>query len=58
MNPNFLKTNLISHRGIHDNIKVYENTLESFKLAIKKKYTIELDIHLTKDNQIIVFHDF
>ena len=58
MNNNFLTNNLISHRGIHDNIKIYENTLESFKLAIKKKYTIELDIHLTKDNQIIVFHDY
>lgn len=58
MNNNFLTKNIISHRGIHDNIKVYENTLESFKLAMKKKYIIELDIHLTKDNQIIVFHDY
>ena len=37
MNNNFLTKNIISHRGIHDNIKVYENTLESFKLALKKK---------------------
>ena len=58
MNNNFLTKNLISHRGIHDNIKVYENTLESFKLALKKKYIIELDIHLTIDNKIIVFHDY
>ena len=58
MPNNFLVTNLISHRGIHDNTRVYENTLESFKIAIKKKYIIELDIHLTKDNKIIVFHDY
>ena len=58
MENNFLTTNIISHRGIHDNTKVYENTLESFKLAIRKKYTIELDIHLTKDNELIVFHDY
>ena len=55
---NFLKNNLISHRGIHNNTSIYENTLEAFKLAIKKKYTIELDVHLTKDNQIVVFHDY
>ncbi len=58
MNKNFLTSSLISHRGIHDNKTVYENTLEAFKLALKKKYTIELDVHLTKDNQIIVFHDY
>ena len=58
MNNNFLTTKLISHRGIHDNIKVYENTIESFKLALKKKYIIELDIHLTKDNVLVVFHDY
>ena len=58
MNNNFLTKNIISHRGIHDNIKVYENTLEAFKLAMKKNYTIELDIHLTKDQQIVVYHDY
>ena len=58
MNNNFLITKIISHRGIHDNIKVYENTLESFKLSIKKDYIIELDVHLTKDNEVIVFHDY
>ena len=58
MDNHFLKNSLISHRGIHDNIKTYENTLESFKLAMKKNYIIELDIHLTKDNQIVVFHDY
>ena len=53
----FEKGKIISHRGIHDNKKVYENTLEAFELAIKKDYIIELDIHLTKDKKIVVFHD-
>ena len=48
---------IITHRGIHDNINIYENTLEAFKLSIKKGYAIELDIRMTKDKQIIVFHD-
>lgn len=54
----FLTKNIISHRGIHDNKTIYENTIEAFKLAIKKDYTIELDIHLTKDKKIVVFHDY
>ena len=48
---------IISHRGIYDNKEVYENTLEAFKLALYKKYAIELDVRLTKDNKVIVFHD-
>lgn len=57
MNNDFLKDNIIAHRGIYDNEKAVENTLEAFKKAIKKGYTIELDLHLTKDNEVIVFHD-
>lgn len=53
----FEKNKIISHRGIHDNKKIYENTLEAFKSAIDKNYIIELDIHLTKDKKIVVFHD-
>ena len=45
------------HRGIIDkNFK--ENLLKSFKQSFKKGYGIETDIHATKDNQFICFHDF
>lgn len=54
----FEKGKIISHRGIHNNIDIFENTLESIKLAINKNYIIEIDVHITKDNQIIVFHDY
>ena len=54
----FKEHRIIAHRGLFDNKKVFENTIESFKLAIKKNYIIELDIHKTVDNQIIVFHDY
>ena len=54
----FEKGRIISHRGIHDNKKIYENTLEAIKLAKGKEYIIEIDIHLTKDDQLIVFHDY
>lgn len=53
----FKKSYIIAHRGIYNNQKVYENTLESFSLAIQKEFIIELDIRLTKDHQIVVFHD-
>ena len=56
-NSDFLKNNIIAHRGIFDNKKVVENTINAFKKAITKGYTIELDLHLTKDNKVVVFHD-
>ena len=54
----FEKGRIISHRGIHNNIDIFENTLESIKLALDKDYIIEIDVHITQDNQIIVFHDY
>ncbi len=48
---------VFAHRGIHNNKNVPENSLLAFKLAIEKNIPIELDIHLTKDNNLVVFHD-
>lgn len=45
----------IAHRGIHHNF--LENTLLAFEEAIKQNYIIELDVRLSKDNFVIVFHD-
>ena len=55
MKKTFLTTNLIAHRGLHYNY--LENTLGAFKEAIKNNYIIELDVRLTKDKKVIVFHD-
>ncbi len=45
------------HRGLaKKNFK--ENTLTSFKYCFKKKYGVETDLHCTKDNKIVCFHDF
>lgn len=46
----------IAHRGLH-NKETPENSLSSFKNAISMGYAIECDIHLTKDNNVVVFHD-
>ncbi|MDC1279724.1 glycerophosphodiester phosphodiesterase family protein [Pelagibacteraceae bacterium] len=45
------------HRGII-NRKYKENLLKSFNQSFKKGYGIETDIHVTKDDQFICFHDF
>ena len=50
-------TDLLIHRGIV-NKSYKENLLKSFKQSFKKGYGIETDIHSTKDNKFICFHDF
>lgn len=54
INPLFLKG--ICHRGLH-NKDFTENGLNAFKNAIENNMAFELDVHLTKDNEIVVFHD-
>lgn len=57
-NISFLKCNLIAHRGYHDKKRgIPENSIAAFKRAIRYNYPIELDVHLTKDNRLVVFHD-
>ena len=56
-NIEFLKSNLIAHRGLHS-ANTIENTIPAFIKAMDKGYIIELDIHILKDNTIVVYHDF
>ena len=54
----FLSRSLIAHRGYHNNKKgIPENSVLAFKKAIDNKYLIELDVRLTKDKKLVVFHD-
>lgn len=53
----FLKSNLIAHRGIHNN-QTIENTLPAFTKCVDKNYIIELDIHILKCGTIVVYHDY
>ena len=53
MNNNKL---VFSHRGLHDNI-IPENSMPAFEKSIELGINIELDVQLTKDNKLIVFHD-
>ena len=53
-----LKGRKFAHRGLFDNgTDSPENSLKAFAAAVDKGYGIELDIHLTSDGEVVVFHD-
>lgn len=55
---NFLTSKLIAHRGMHSKkYNVPENSISAFKRAIRYHLPIELDIHILKDDSVVVFHD-
>lgn len=54
INPLFLKG--ICHRGLH-NDELTENSMSAFKNALEHNMAMEFDIHLTKDNELVVIHD-
>ncbi len=51
-----LLTTDYAHRGLH-NASYPENSLPAFYAALSRGYGIELDVRLTKDGQVAVFHD-
>lgn len=48
---------VIAHRGLHDKPSIPENSMSAFARAVEKGYGIELDLHLTSDGRLVVFHD-
>lgn len=47
-----------AHRGLHKRDKsVPENSIPAFDAAARIGYGVELDVHITSDNQLVVFHD-
>lgn len=48
----------IAHRGYKTNY-IKENTLEAFQNAVNNDFVgIEFDVHTTKDNELVVIHDY
>jgi len=45
-----------AHRGLHGD-GVPENSMAAFRLAVEAGYGVELDVQMTKDEQLVVFHD-
>ena len=49
---------LVAHRGLHDHANgVPENSLPAFQRAVDRGHAIELDVHITADDRLVVFHD-
>lgn len=46
-----------AHRGLHSET-VPENSLKAFQNAVDNGYGIELDVQLSKDGEVMVFHDY
>lgn len=47
-----------AHRGLHTKDKsIPENSLPAFAAAVQAGYGMELDVQLSKDGKLVVFHD-
>lgn len=46
-----------AHRGLHSS-EIPENSLAAFDLAAKEGFGIELDVQLSSDGEVMVFHDY
>jgi glycerophosphoryl diester phosphodiesterase len=55
--PEWLTSKPFAHRGLFDNETIPENSLAAFELAISGGHSIELDVRLTADGKLCVFHD-
>ena len=54
----FIGNVFYAHRGLFDNDSdAPENSLAAFRKAVEAGYGMELDVQLTKDDQLVVFHD-
>ena len=47
----------IAHRGLFNNKDIPENSLIAFRKAVENDFGIELDVQLTTDDKLVVFHD-
>lgn len=57
--PGTMPGKYYAHRGLHDNeTDVPENSMAAFQKAVEYGYGVELDVQLTKDEQVVVCHDF
>ena len=50
------KTVMYAHRGLHNGERA-ENSMSAFRAAVEGGYGIELDVRLSGDGRLVVFHD-
>ncbi|MBE5758238.1 MAG: glycerophosphodiester phosphodiesterase [Clostridiales bacterium] len=56
MTNNWFVKYKLAHRGLH-NEKFPENSLPAFQNAIDHNFAIELDVRVSKDGSLVIFHD-
>lgn len=56
--PSAFRGLFYAHRGLYDNERgIPENSLPAFRAAAEKGYGVELDVQLSLDGAVVVFHD-
>lgn len=59
MAPSWLTARPVAHRGLHDKTAgVVENTLPAIEAAIHHDFAVEVDLQLSGDGEVMVFHDY
>lgn len=53
---NKFKSVMYAHRGLHNGERA-ENSMSAFRAAVEGGYGIELDVRLSRDGRLVVFHD-
>lgn len=56
MAPGWLTARPVAHRGLHGN-GIIENSLSAAAAALAANYAIEVDLQLSADGEVVVFHD-
>ncbi len=57
-NCGMFRGSYIAHRGLHNTQKgIAENSFSAYGEAIKSKLPIEIDIRLSREGEVVVFHD-
>ena len=52
----WLLTKPVAHRGLWGG-EIVENSISAYQNAVLHGYPIEIDVYLTKDGQLVSFHD-
>jgi glycerophosphoryl diester phosphodiesterase len=47
----------IAHRGLHDGVRIIENTASAVTAAITEGYGVEVDLQISADGEAMVHHD-
>ena len=58
LNQSWLIQHPIAHRGYHWEEGIDENSWEAFVLAVEKKIPLECDLHLSRDGEVFIHHDY